>query len=42
MVRHLRETGRERVGMKRPDRGQGVQDDEVERPLQQGDVLVST
>src|SRR4051812_25622938 len=42
MVRHLRETGRERVGMKRPHRGQGAQDDEVERPLQQLDVLVST
>jgi hypothetical protein len=42
MVRHLRETGRERVGMKRPHRGQGAQDDEIERPLQQLDVLVST
>src|ERR671914_267242 len=42
MVRHLRETGRERVGMKRPHRGQGAQDDEVERPLQQLDMLVST
>src|SRR3954471_5219658 len=42
MVRHLRETGRERVGMKRPHRGQGAQDDEIERPLQQLDVLAST
>jgi len=42
MVRHLRETGGERVGVKRPHRGQGAQDDEVERALQQLDVLVST
>src|SRR5262245_14831866 len=42
MVRDPRETGRERVGMKGPHRGQGAQDDEIERPLQQLDVLVST
>src|SRR4051794_1665420 len=42
MVRDLRETGGERVGMKRPHRGQGAQDDQIERALQQLDVLVST
>src|SRR5574338_764585 len=42
MIRHLRQPGRERVGMQRSHRGQGAQNDEVERPLQQLDVLVST
>ena len=39
MIGDLIEPRREPVGVLRPHRGQGAQDDEVQRPLQQLDAL---